>query len=45
MRIPNAATRKAIEELEAGKGKRFATIDEMMNTALRRRRKQRMPAR
>ena len=31
-----SATRKAIEELEAGKGKRFATVDEMMKSALRR---------
>jgi hypothetical protein len=45
MRIPNAATRKAIVELEAGKGKRFARVDELMKTALRRRRKRRKPAR
>ena len=36
VRIPNTATRKAIEELEAGKGKRFATVDGMMKFALRR---------
>jgi hypothetical protein len=45
MRIPNTATRKAIEELDAGKGKRFATVDEMMKAALRRRRKRRKPPR
>jgi len=31
VKVPNAATRKAIaEELEAGKGKKFATIDDLM---------------
>lgn len=29
--IPNAATRVAIDELEAGKGKGFATVDELMS--------------
>lgn len=28
--VPNAITRKAIAELEAGQGKRFASIDELM---------------
>ncbi len=28
--VPNATTRKAIEELEAGKGKRTNTVDELM---------------
>ncbi len=28
--VPNAATRKAITELEAGKGKRFASVDDLM---------------
>ena len=27
---PNATTRKAIEELEAGKGKKFASVDDLM---------------
>ena len=27
VRVPNAATARAIEELERGKGKRFATAD------------------
>jgi len=30
VKVPNAATRKAIAELEAGKGKKFATIDDLM---------------
>ncbi|MCU7905339.1 MAG: type II toxin-antitoxin system RelB/DinJ family antitoxin [Candidatus Thiodiazotropha sp. (ex Epidulcina cf. delphinae)] len=30
VKIPNATTRKAIAELEAGKGKPFAGIDELM---------------
>ena len=30
VRVPNASTRKAIDELEAGKGKRFASVDELM---------------
>jgi len=29
-KMPNATTRKAIAELEAGKGKRFANIDDLM---------------
>ena len=30
VRVPNASTRKAIAELETGKGKRFASVDELM---------------
>jgi DNA-damage-inducible protein J len=30
VKVPNAATRKAMAELEAGKGKRFASIDALM---------------
>ena len=30
IKAPNAMTRKAIDELEAGKGKSFASIDELM---------------
>jgi DNA-damage-inducible protein J len=30
VKVPNATTRKAIAELEAGKGKRFASVDELM---------------
>jgi len=30
VKAPNATTRKAIAELEAGKGKRFANIDALM---------------
>jgi DNA-damage-inducible protein J len=30
VRIPNAATRKAMDELEAGKGKRFVTVEKLM---------------
>ena len=30
VKVPNAKTRKAIAELEAGKGKRFASVDELM---------------
>ncbi len=30
VRVPNAATRKAIAELEAGKGKRFASVGALM---------------
>jgi DNA-damage-inducible protein J len=30
VKAPNATTRKAIAELEAGRGKRFATTDELM---------------
>ena len=30
IKAPNAATRKAINELEAGKGKSFDSIDELM---------------
>lgn len=30
VKIPNATTRKAIAELEAGKGERFASIDALM---------------
>jgi DNA-damage-inducible protein J len=30
VKVPNAKTRKAIAELDAGKGKRFATVDALM---------------
>lgn len=30
VKVPNASTRKAIAELEAGKGKRLASVDELM---------------
>jgi len=30
VKVPNSATRKAIAELEAGKGKRFAGVDELL---------------
>lgn len=30
VKVPNRATRKAISELEAGKGKRFASVDDLM---------------
>lgn len=30
VKVPNATTRKAIAELEAGKGKRFATVHALM---------------
>ena len=30
VKAPNASTRKAIKELEAGKGKRFASVDDLM---------------
>ena len=30
VKAPNATTRKAIKELEAGKGKRFASVDDLM---------------
>ena len=30
IKIPNATTKKAINELEAGKGKRVNTVDELM---------------
>ena len=30
VKVPNARTRKAITELEAGKGKRFSSIDSFM---------------
>jgi len=30
VKVPNATTRKAIAELEAGKGKRFADVDDLM---------------
>jgi len=32
VKAPNATTRKAIAELEAGKGKRFASTSELMQT-------------
>jgi DNA-damage-inducible protein J len=30
VKVPNAASRKAIAELNAGKGSRFATVDSLM---------------
>lgn len=30
VKAPNAATRRAITELESGKGKRFASVDALM---------------
>ena len=30
VKAPNTATRKAIAELEAGKGERFASVDDLM---------------
>ena len=30
VKVPNTITRKAIAELEAGKGKRFASVDALM---------------
>lgn len=30
VRVPNATTRQAIAELEAGKGKRLASVDDLM---------------
>ena len=30
VKVPNATTRKAIAELEAGKGERFASVDALM---------------
>jgi len=30
VRVPNATTKKAIAELEAGKGKKFASVDDLM---------------
>jgi DNA-damage-inducible protein J len=30
IKVPNARTRKAIAELEAGKGKRFSSVDDLM---------------
>ena len=30
VKVPSAATRKAIAELEAGKGKRFASVEQLM---------------
>jgi DNA-damage-inducible protein J len=30
VRVPNAATREAMAELESGKGKRFASVDDLM---------------
>lgn len=39
VRLPNAATRAAIAELEGGKGKRFATAGRLIEEALTRPRK------
>jgi len=30
VKVPNSTTRKAIAELESGKGKRFSSVDELM---------------
>ncbi len=30
VKVPNATTRKAMVELESGKGKRFASVDDLM---------------
>ena len=30
VKVPNATTKKALSELEAGKGKKFASIDDLM---------------
>lgn len=30
VKVPNATTKQAIAELEAGKGKKFASVDELM---------------
>ncbi len=30
VKVPNTTTRKAIAKLEAGKGKRFASVDDLM---------------
>ncbi|MDR1351034.1 MAG: type II toxin-antitoxin system RelB/DinJ family antitoxin [Zoogloeaceae bacterium] len=30
VKVPNSATREAIAELEAGKGRRLATVDDLM---------------
>ena len=30
VKVPNSATRKAIAELESGKGKRFASVNDLM---------------
>ena len=30
VKVPNATTRKAMSELDAGKGKRFASVDDLM---------------
>jgi DNA-damage-inducible protein J len=30
VKVPNATTRKALAELETGKGKRFASVDALM---------------
>ena len=30
MKVPNATTRRAMAELEAGKGKRFASVEALM---------------
>ena len=38
VRIPNAATRRAIAELEAGKGKRFGSVDDLMRGTPKQRR-------
>jgi DNA-damage-inducible protein J len=37
VRIPNAASRGAIDELEAGRGRRFTSVDDLMQDALKKR--------
>jgi DNA-damage-inducible protein J len=39
VRIPNTATRRAIAELQAGRGKRFATVEELMKSSLKKRKR------
>jgi DNA-damage-inducible protein J len=39
LRIPSATTRKAIEELDAGHGKRYDAIDELLKSGERKRKK------
>lgn len=37
VKVPNATTKKAIAELETGKGKKFASVDDLMRGRLRKR--------
>jgi hypothetical protein len=41
VRIPDAATRKTIAELEACKGKRFTTVEALMKGSLKKRKSER----